>query len=123
MAGNDRRLRLEHTFKLTEFKDGTYGAAIFAQNFSGEAQIARVKVEAISERALAESTISLLDSAGADAPAAGALDAAAEPDPKAAPQMTFHAFGRPTPQAVAEHDRVPLPWTARNGGRAPCSRS
>ena len=96
---------LEHTFKLTESKDGTYGAAIFAQNFSGEAQIARVKVEAISERALAGSSVSPIlaeQNRVRLVPWTPLLNRI----PKAAPQMTFHAFGRLTPQTVAEHDCV-----------------
>ncbi len=95
----------EQTFELKTSKDGSYGVAIFAQKFSGEVQVAGVKLEAISEKALAESSISpifLEQTRLRLTPWTPLLNQI----PLSNPKMTFHAFGRLTPVALAEHDCV-----------------
>ncbi|MDD3544428.1 MAG: hypothetical protein PHG96_03605 [Kiritimatiellae bacterium] len=96
---------LENTFQAEASKDESYGAALFAQNFKGEIQFAKVKLEAISAGALAGSSVSPIlaeQNRVRLVPWTPLLNRI----PKAAPQMTFHAFGRLTPQTVAEHDCV-----------------
>ena len=83
---------LEETFELPESENDAYGVAIFAVNYVGEIQFAGVKLEAISEGALAGSSVSpaLLEQ---QRPRLVAWEPLLNEIPLADPTMTFHFFG------------------------------
>jgi len=93
-ATSDGWQYLESTFVLEASKDDSYGVALFAQNFHGEIQIARVKLEAISAGALAKSQPSPILGEQhrlrlvAWSPLLNAI-------PLSEPRLSFHAYGRP----------------------------
>ncbi len=95
---------LEQTFKLHESKNGVYGVAIFAIDYVGEIQFAQVKLEAISDAALAGSSISpvLFEQ---QRPRLVAWEPLLNKIPLADPKMTFHFFGK-TERPHAEYDCV-----------------
>ena len=51
----DGWVKLEEEFKLKDSKDGMYGAALFFTGMTGHVEVAQLKLEAISEGALAQS--------------------------------------------------------------------
>jgi len=95
---------MEQTFELHESKNGVYGVAVFAINYVGEIQFARVKLEAISEAALAGSSVSpvLIEQ---QRPRLVAWEPLLNKIPLADPQMTFHFFGK-TERPHTEYDCV-----------------
>jgi len=95
---------IEQTFKLHESQGGVYGVAIFAINYVGEIQFAQVKLEAISEAALAGSSVSpvLVEQYR---PRLVAWEPLLNKIPLADPTMTFRFFGK-TDRAYTEYDCV-----------------
>jgi hypothetical protein len=95
---------MEQTFELQESKDDVYGVAIFAIDYVGEIQFAQVKLEAISEAALAGSSVSpvLVEQ---QRPRLVAWEPLLNKIPLADPRMTFHYFGKPE-RAHTEYDCV-----------------
>jgi hypothetical protein len=95
---------LEQTFVLQESEGGVYGVAIFAIEYVGEIRFAQVKLEAISEAALAGSSASpmLLEQ---NRPRLVAWEPLLNKIPLADPRMTFHFFGR-LDRAPADYDCV-----------------
>ncbi|MBM3501649.1 MAG: hypothetical protein FJX74_23600, partial [Armatimonadetes bacterium] len=93
---------LEQTFELQESKDDVYGVAIFAIDYVGEARFAQVKLEAISEAALAGSSVSpvLVEQ---QRPRLVAWEPLLNKIPLADPGMTFRFFGK-TERAHTEYD-------------------
>ena len=84
---------MERTFKLHESKGGIYGVAIFAINHVGEIQFAQVKLEAISDAALAGSSVSAI-LAEQWRPRLVPWKPLLNKIPLSAPRMTFHLFGK-----------------------------
>ena len=95
---------MEKTFKLCESNNGTYGLAIFSQNYSGEIQFAQVKLEAISDAALAGSAISAI-LAEQNKPQLVPWKPLLNKIPLSDPRMTFHLFGK-LERAHADYDCV-----------------
>ncbi len=95
---------VEQEFALQPSKDDVYGLAIFAIKYVGEIQFAQVKLEAISEGALAGSSISpvFLEQRR---PRLVAWEPLLNSIPLADPRMTFHFFGK-TERADTEYDCV-----------------
>ncbi len=85
---------LENTFQAEASKDESYGAALFAQNFKGEIQFAKVKLEAISAGALAGSSVSPI-LAEQNRVRLVAWEPLLNAIPLDNPRLTFHLFGRP----------------------------
>jgi len=84
---------LETTSKLHESKGGIYGVAIFAINYVGEIRFAQVKLEAISDAALAGSSVSAI-LAEQILPRLVPWKPLLNKIPLSAPRMTFHLFGK-----------------------------
>ena len=84
---------LEKTFKLHESKGGVYGVAIFAINYVGQIQFAQVKLEAISDAALAGSSVSAI-LAEQYRPRLVPWQPLLNKIPLSLPRMTFHLFGK-----------------------------
>ena len=84
---------MEQTFELQESKDDVYGVAIFAIDYVGEIQFAQVKLEAISEAALAESSVSpvLVEQ---QRPRLVAWEPLLSKIPLTDPELTFRFFGQ-----------------------------
>ncbi len=95
---------IEQEFTLQESKNDVYGVAIFAVNYVGEIQFAQVKLEAISEGALAGSSISpvFLEQRR---PRLVAWEPLLNNIPLADPRITFRFFGK-TERATTEYDCV-----------------
>ncbi len=95
---------LEQTFELQESKDNVYGVAIFAVDYVGEISFAQVKLEAISEAALAQSSASplLIEQ---NRPRLVAWEPLLNKIPATDPRMTFRLFGK-TEGEVADYDCV-----------------
>lgn len=85
--------RMEQTFQLHESKGDVYGVAIFAINYTGEIQFAQVKLEAISEAALAGSSVSAI-LAEQHRPRLVPWEPLLNKIPLSAPRMTFRLFGK-----------------------------
>jgi len=83
---------MEQTFELQESENGVYGIAVFAINYIGEIQFAQVKLEAISEAALAGSSVSpvLVEQ---QRPRLVPWEPLLNKIPLAESRMTFHFFG------------------------------
>lgn len=96
--------RLEQTFKLGESSNGVYGAVLFAIGYVGEIQFAQVKLEAISEGALAKSSPSpvLLEQTR---PRLVAWEPRLNAIPLANPRITFRFFGK-TERPLTEYDCI-----------------
>lgn len=96
--------RLEQTFKLGESSNGVYGAVLFAIGYVGEIQFAQVKLEAISEGALAKSSQSpmLVEQTR---PRLVAWEPLLNAIPLADPRITFRFFGK-TERAIPDYDCV-----------------
>ena len=95
---------MEKTFELHETTGGVYGVAIFAINYVGEIQFAQVKLEAISDAALAQSSVSAI-LADQYRPRLVAWEPLLNKIPLANPKLTFHMFGKPD-RAPADYDCV-----------------
>lgn len=95
---------MEQEFALQESKDDVYGIAIFAIKYVGEIQFSQVKLEAISEAALAGSSISpaVVEQRR---PRLVAWEPLLNKIPLKDPRMTFHFFGK-TEHANTEYDCV-----------------
>ncbi|MGI5924188.1 MAG: hypothetical protein ACOX9E_09610 [Lentisphaeria bacterium] len=94
-ATSDGWQYLENTFALETSKDGNYGVALFAKNFRGQIEIAKVKLEAISAGALAKSQPSPILGEQRRlrlVPWSPLLNAI----PLSEPRLSFHAYGRPS---------------------------
>jgi len=83
---------MEETFKLHESNRG-YDVAIFAINYSGEIQFAQVKLEAISDGALAGSSVSVTRADQVN-PRLVPWEPLLNKIPLSDPRMTFHLFGK-----------------------------
>ena len=95
---------LEQTFTLGESKNGVYGVAIFAIDYVGEVQFARVKLEALSDGALAGSSPSPL-AVEQGRPRLVAWEPLLNAIPLDKPRITFRFFGK-TERALTEYDCV-----------------
>lgn len=95
---------MEETFELQESRDDVYGVAIFAIDYVGEIQFAQVKLEAVSEAALAGSSVSPV-LAEQQRPRLVAWEPLLNKIPLADPRMTFRFFGI-TERAHTEYDCV-----------------
>lgn len=95
---------MEQEFVLQESKDDVYGVAVFAIKYVGEIQFSQVKLEAISEAALAGSSISpaVVEQRR---PRLVAWEPLLNKIPLNDPRMTFHFFGK-TERANTEYDCV-----------------
>lgn len=93
---------LEQTFVLPESKENVYGVAIFAIDYVGEIQFAQVKLEAVSEGALAGSSVSPL-LVEQNAPRLVAWEPLLNKVPLADPRLTFRFFGH-TPGALTDYE-------------------
>jgi hypothetical protein len=84
---------MEQTFELQESSDDVYGVAIFAIDYIGDIRFAQVKLEAISEAALAGSSVSpvLVEQ---QRPRLVAWEPLLNKIPLADPRMTFRFFGK-----------------------------
>ncbi|MFA6725004.1 MAG: carbohydrate binding domain-containing protein, partial [Lentisphaeria bacterium] len=104
-ADSDGWQRLEQTFSLPRSSNDKYGFAIFASNFTGEVQVARVRLEAVSAKALAGSLTapSLLQQARFRlVPWEPLLNHI----PRSKPQLTLHNFGMARQETCDEHDCI-----------------
>ncbi|MBN2449847.1 MAG: hypothetical protein JXR77_05625 [Lentisphaeria bacterium] len=95
---------MEETFVLHETTGGIYGVALFAIDYVGEIRFAQVTLEAISEAALAGSSVSAI-LADQVRPRLVAWEPLLNHIPLANPGMAFHMFGK-TDREVAEYDCV-----------------